>query len=144
DIGHICTDTSNGQVGIYSKSSNVTIEGNWLHIIGRFSPGENGCQLTTNNYQNHDHGLYFDGQPTGMTIRNNIFQTIKHGWSIQLWNGTISNVDIINNTFFDGNDQYRDGAYFVFWTGSHNKYTIKNNIFGLVRTAVVETQTYNT
>ena len=128
DIGRICTDTSDSQVGIYGKSSDVLVEGNWIHGIGRYAPDENGCNPSTEFYKNHDHGIYFDGTPSGLTIRNNIFETIKRGWAIQLWNGTISDVQIVHNTFVDGNP-YQDGSFIVLWRGTHRKYAIRNNIF---------------
>src|SRR5262249_38612206 len=121
------------------QSSNVLIEANYMHTIGRFGPGENGCQPSTMYYQNHDHGIYWDSQPTNVIIRNNLFQTIKHGWAIQLWNGTLTDFSILHNTFIDGND-YRDGSYIVLWSGTHNNYAIKNNIFGKPKTGIIDTQ----
>ena len=127
-IGRICTNTSNGQVGIYGRSSNVLIEGNRIHVIGRLGPQENGCRPANAFYKNHDHGISWDGTPTGLTIRNNVFETIKHGWAIQLENGTISDVQIVQNTFVDGNDD-PDGSFIALGSGTHRNYTIRNNIF---------------
>ena len=44
DVGRVCTDTTNGQVGIYIEQNNVLVDGNRIHDIGRFAPGQQGCQ----------------------------------------------------------------------------------------------------
>ena len=102
DIGRLCTDTTNGETGIFIEQPNVTVESNTIHDIGRFAPGENGCSPSTSYYTNHDHGVYADGSgPTasGAMIRNNIFWNNKRGWSIQVYPGSVSNLSILNNTF---------------------------------------------
>src|SRR5215467_10050680 len=61
DNGHVCTDTSQGQNGIFIEQNNVLVEGNLIHDIGRLVPGQQGCQPGNNFYQNHDHGVYHSG-----------------------------------------------------------------------------------
>src|SRR5215467_2514289 len=39
DSGRVCTDTSQGQNGIYIEQNNVLVEGNRIHDIGRLIPG---------------------------------------------------------------------------------------------------------
>jgi uncharacterized protein (TIGR03437 family) len=138
-IGRLCTSTSNGQVGYYGKSSNVLIEGNVFHDIGRFDENEQGCRNSNENYQNHDHGIYIDSRVNNVIIRNNVFYNIAHGWSIQLWNGTLDGVAVVNNTF-SGANPYKDGQI-VLWTGTHKNLTIKNNIFYQPRGSVISTNT---
>jgi Protein of unknown function (DUF1565) len=61
DIGRFCSDSAFGFVGIYlSRAMALTIERNVIHDVGRYEPGENGCNLTQSYYQNNDHGLYID------------------------------------------------------------------------------------
>jgi hypothetical protein len=134
DVGKMCTDTSNGQNGIFVEQPDVVIERNLIHDIGRFALGENGCSPATSYYQNNDHGIYMDGASNGSSIpgasgtvvKNNIFYNNKRGWSIQVYPGTISRMKIYNNTFAFANP-YREGHIIIGSSGSDNE--IKNNIF---------------
>jgi hypothetical protein len=134
DVGKMCTDTTNGQNGIFVEQPNVTIERNLIHDIGRFALGENGCNPATPYYQNNDHGIYMDGAvdgssipgASGTVVKNNIFYNNKRGWSIQVYPGTISRMKIYNNTFAFENP-YREGHIIIGSSGSDNE--IKNNIF---------------
>jgi len=106
DVGRLCTDTTNGEVGIYVQQPNVTISRNRVHDMGRYAPGENGCQPSTPYYQNHDHGIYVNGSvssgiPGGnfALIENNLFWNDGRGWAIQLYPGTLTGVRILSNTF---------------------------------------------
>jgi hypothetical protein len=58
DVGHICTGTTGGIVGVSAYSDNLIIERNVIHDIGRLGPGEQGCVEPNANWQNHDHGIY--------------------------------------------------------------------------------------
>jgi hypothetical protein len=134
DVGKMCTDTSNGQNGIFVEQPDVVIERNLIHDIGRYALGENGCSPATSYYQNNDHGIYMDGASNGSSIpgasgtvvKNNIFYNNKRGWSIQVYPGTISRMKIYNNTFAFENP-YREGHIIIGSSGSDNE--IKNNIF---------------
>src|ERR671922_83608 len=67
-IGNVCTlsTNTNGQVGIFVQVPNVTVEGNLIHDIGRFFPGENGCSYTGfSGYMTLDHGMYLNGGSAG-------------------------------------------------------------------------------
>jgi hypothetical protein len=103
DIGRLCTDTTNGEAGIFVEQPRVTITRNIIHDIGRFGPGENGCEPTTLYYRNHDHGIYLNGRsvPGGSdaVITNNVFFNLRRGWAIQVYPGTIAGLKILNNTF---------------------------------------------
>jgi len=110
DVGRYCATTTTGRDGIFISNDNVTIEGNQIHDIGRYAPGEHGCSNPA-YYQNNDHGIYVDGALTSantLTIKNNIFYRIERGWSIQVYPGAVTNLQILNNTFLCANP-YRNG-----------------------------------
>jgi hypothetical protein len=134
DVGKICTDTANGQNGIFMNANNITVEQNSIYNIGRFAPGENGCNPSTSYYQNHDHGIY-DYRSDRTKIQNNIFYQNVHGWSIQVNPGSSTNLLIINNTFSDPNP-YKQGHIICWGTGSMSGY-ISNNIFYQPNTAAI-------
>jgi hypothetical protein len=135
-IGRVCANpgNTNGQVGIYIQSGHGTgsilIENNLVHTIGRFFVGENGCGNTTVSL---DHGMYMNGSSGGgggagnVTIRNNIFHDTHHGWGIQWYPGSLSNIHVQNNTFAfcNENKQYTCIVLDASISGS----TIKNNVF---------------
>ena len=133
DIGRLCTDTSNGEVGIFIEQPNVHVEGNKIHDIGRFGPGENGCSPNT-YYQTHDHGVYVDGEGGGSGIpgasnafiANNVFYNNARGWSIQVYPGTVNGLSILNNTFAFANPN-QDGHIILGANTSNAR--IMNNIF---------------
>jgi hypothetical protein len=110
DIGRVCTNSrnTNGQVGIFVQQPNVLIEGNVIHDVGRFFPGENGCSYAPGfrGYQSLDHGIYLNGNKPGADntmIRNNVFYNTRHGWAVQWYPGSLTNVHVLNNTFAFGN-----------------------------------------
>ena len=133
DIGRVCTlsTNTNGQVAVYVQVPNVTIEQNLIHDIGRFFPGENGCSYSGfTGYQTLDHGVYLNGGSPGadgVMIRNNIFYNTRHGWAVQMYPGSLSNMQVLNNTFAFGNPNknYTHIVLDASITGS----TIANNIF---------------
>jgi hypothetical protein len=141
NIGRVCTNTSNGQNGIYIKSDNVLVEGNLIHDVGRLTPGQQGCQPNNNYWQNHDHGVYYSGGDH-VTIRNNVIYNIKQGWAIQAYPRSRTHMNILNNTIAFGNQnkgklgaiivrgQSRDGM-------NVSDSTIANNIFYGVNTAAI-------
>ncbi len=133
DIGRLCTDTTNGETGIFIANARVTVDSNRIHDIGRFAPGENGCQPTTTYYQNHDHGLYINGNAgsgtpgaSDVTVTNNLFWNVVRGWPIQVYPGAVPNVSILNNTFANGNP-YSEGQIII--GASTTNARIENNIF---------------
>lgn len=132
DVGRMCTETGNGQNGIFVQQPNVLIERNLIHDIGRFVSGENGCVTT---YQaSRDHGIYNSGNvddpsipgASGTIIKNNIFYNNKRGWSIQVYPGNVSQLKVYNNTFAFENP-YQTGHIIMGSSGSDNE--IRNNIF---------------
>lgn len=128
-IGRFCTDTANGEVGIFLQQADVLVEGNLLHDIGRFAAGEMGCMPTTMYWQNHDHGIYVDGDVPGAdraTIRNNVFYGFERGWAIQLYPGTLEGVRIEHNTFV-GPNPYRDGH--IVADAAFTDLVVRNNLF---------------
>jgi uncharacterized protein YjdB len=136
DIGHICTGSSGGIVGIAAYSDNLIIERNVIHDIGRLGPGEQGCVPPNAYWQNHDHGIY-NGVGNNVVIRNNVFYNFTHGWAIQRYNGAGSvttGLTIVNNTFGFPNP-WRDGQIIIGTTT--NNVVVANNIFYQPTTAGV-------
>jgi hypothetical protein len=130
DIGHICTDNTGGIVGIDAYASGLVIAGNLIHDVGRLGPGEGTppCSVSTNNWQNHDHGIY-NGIGTNVIIANNVFYNLTHGWAIQRYDGqgaVVHGLFILNNTFVGANPN-RD-AQIIIATPTTNL-VIANNIF---------------
>ena len=129
DIGRYCTDSDNGIDGVYGNSSpNVTIEWNVFQNIGRYSPGENGCQPKTAYWQNHDHGVYLNGM-NNTNITNNIFYNLQHGWGIQVYSDegyAMTNMLVRGNAFY-GENPNRNGQ--IALAGNILKSTIVNNTF---------------
>ena len=136
DVGHICTGTTGGIVGVSAYSDNLTIERNVIHDIGRLGPGEQGCVEPNANWQNHDHGIY-NGVGNNVVVRNNVFYNFTHGWAIQRYNGAGSvttGLTIVNNTFGFPNPN-RDAQIIIATTT--NNIVIANNIFYQPATAGV-------
>jgi len=136
DIGHICTSSTGGMVGVNAYSDNMIIERNVIHDIGRLKPGEQGCNPTNTFWQTHDHGIY-NGVGDNVVIRNNVFYNTSQGWAIQRYNGggsVTSGLTIVNNTFA-GSNPYRD-AQIIIATPTNN-IVIANNVFYQAATAGV-------
>jgi Right handed beta helix region len=127
DIGRICTDTKNGLVGIFLEAPNVTIEQNLIHDIGRFAAGESGCNLTSENYKNHDHGVYVDTNSNNVTIKNNIFYRIERGWGVQVYPSAVDSLAILNNTFVWPNP-FNSGHIILAASAPLTNLRIENNI----------------
>jgi hypothetical protein len=140
-VGRLCTDTTNGEVGIYVQQPNVTISRNRIHDIGRYAAGENGCQPATAYYKNHDHGIYANGSSQSgipgaqrIVIDNNLFWRHERGWAIQVYPGTLAAPSILNNTFVFANP-YNDGHIIIGASTTDGR--IMNNIFHSPRTAAI-------
>lgn len=141
NIGRVCTNTSNGQNGIYIKADNVLVEGNLIHDNGRLIPGQQGCQPNNNYWQNHDHGIYHSGGDHAI-IRNNIIYNIKQGWAIQVWPKSRAHMNILNNTIAFGNQHKGKLGAIVMWAPSTggmivSDSAIANNIFYGVNTTAI-------
>ncbi len=141
DIGRQCTDSSTGRDGIFLGSSNVTVERNLIHDVGRFAPGENSCSLSSNNFEANDHGVYVGkGQATmssNITVQNNVFYNIEHGFGVQIYNGsntTVNLLNVMNNTFGFANP-WRNGQIVVSVPVTSS--SIENNIFYQGKTAAI-------
>ncbi len=133
-IGRNCSDKSGGQVGFRDNvsSNRIVYDSNVLHTIGRLRPNEGCPSLFTDNYANHDHGMYLRG--SNLTIVNNVFYNIRSGWSIQSAQGA-NNWLVANNTFAFANPD-RDG-HIVLWQTNDN-IVIANNIFYEPRGAAID------
>ena len=128
DEGRYCTDTGIGRDGIYVSSNNVLIERNQIHDIGRYGPGENGCDPRTLHYEANDQGIYISGA-SHVVISNNAFYRVRHGYSIQLYPSDVDNISILHNTMVWGNAYGYEGFIIVSTTpkGSTNL-RIEDNI----------------
>jgi hypothetical protein len=136
DIGHLCTGSTGGIVGVDAYASGLVIVGNWIHDVGRLGPGEGGCVPINAYWQNHDHGIY-NGTGTNVLIVNNVFYNMTHGWAIQRYSGqgaVVHGLFILNNTFIGANPN-RD-AQVIIATPTTNL-VIANNIFYQPTTAAV-------
>ena len=134
DVGRLCTDTTNGEVGIFVEQPRVTMSRNMIHDIGRFAPNENGCLPATMYYRNHDHGIYVNGQSSGAAIpgasdaliTDNVFYNLRRGWAVQLYPGSLARLGVLNNTFAFANP-YSDGHIVLGAATSDAR--IANNVF---------------
>jgi Right handed beta helix region len=126
-IGRICTRTSNGESAIILNQSNVTVEGNYIHDIGRFAPGEQGCSDAW-GHENHDHGIYLDGNGQGAVIRGNYFARHERGWAIHIYPGSWDGVAVENNTFVHGNP-YRAQSHIVVSSATLRNSRFSDNTF---------------
>jgi hypothetical protein len=140
-IGKLCTDHQYGMNGIFIQNARVTVDGNRIYNIGRYSSGENGCSPSTTNYQNHDHGIYVNGKSDGsapgaseVMIKNNEFYNNKRGWGIQVYPDPVAHLSILNNTFAFQNP-YRDGH--IIFAASTSNARVQNNIFYSPRTVAL-------
>jgi hypothetical protein len=129
-IGRLCTDTANGETGIFIQQPRVTVTRNFIHDIGRFAPGESGCTPSTIFYRNHDHGIYVNGKnvpgASDTLITNNVFYNHQRGWAIQVYPGNVNGLSILNNTFTTANP-YNTGHIII--GASTRNGRIINNIF---------------
>jgi hypothetical protein len=141
NIGRVCTNTSNGQNGVFIEADNVLMEANLIHDVGRLEPGQQGCRPGNEYWKNHDHGVYHDGGDH-VTIRNNVIYNINQGWAIQVWPKSRAHMNILNNTIAFGNQHKGKLGAVVMWapsTGGMNvsDSIIANNIFYRVNTAAI-------
>jgi hypothetical protein len=137
-IGRHCTDTSSGRTGasLGARARRLTFDGNVWHDIGRLKPGEKGCSPRTDNYMNHDHGIYV-ADADEITIRNNVFHAFSGGWAVHRYSsrGTpTQGLVIVNNTFV-GQNTHRPGQ--IILAAPTGGVRIENNIFYGPRTAAI-------
>ena len=141
NIGRVCTDTSNGQNGVFIEADDVLVEANLIHDVGRLGPGQLGCRPSNDYWKNHDHGVYHDGGDH-VTIRNNIIYNIKQGWAIQVFPKSRAHMNLLNNTIAFGNQHNGKLGAILMWASSTggmkvSDSTIANNIFYGVNTAAI-------
>src|SRR5262245_3868720 len=141
NIGRVCTNTSNGQNGVFIEADNVLVEANLIHDVGRLAPGQQGCRPRNEYWKNHDHGVYHDGGDH-VTIRNNVIYNIKQGWAIQVFPKSRADMNILNNTIAFGNQYKGKLGAIVMWAPSTggmkvSDSIIANNIFYQVNTAAI-------
>lgn len=127
-IGRACTDSVYGRSAIYlgKKALNITIDSNIFYSIGRFGPGEQGCEPKTHYWQNHDHGIYM--KASNVTIMNNVFYKLDRGWAIHGYDNDLDRIKILNNTFM-GRNPNRAGHIILAGDYKFTNWLIQNNIF---------------
>lgn len=115
NIGNIVQNNSYGTDGIFVQTVNDIIDSNIIHDIGR------------TNQVNLDHGMYVDFSlgANGTLIQNNLIYNTPEGWPIQLYPGSGSNVTVINNTLYSG-DNHNNGDIVVGATLTNSR--IANNL----------------
>ena len=114
DIGRSTTNTSNGQVGVFTDQDGVTIQGNYFHEIGRL-----------NDDMQHDHGIYLnDGD--NVAVRDNYFEDIDRGWGLQVYPGGSANVTVSGNKFVGG---FSNRGYMHVILGANFTGQMNNNVF---------------
>jgi uncharacterized protein YjdB len=130
NISNFCNTTIRAQTGIFIQRGSVLVEGNVIHDIGRYDPGENGCSYasTFNKYKNSDTGIYLQSpNHSNITIRNNVFYNHRNGWGIYVYQGGPQNVKILNNTFVNGNPYW--SYTHIFTDADLVDFQIRNNVF---------------
>ncbi len=135
-IGIVCELHVAGKNGIFIRRSNIHIEGNTFHHIGRYYDGEAGC-MAGNVYVHGDHGIYIasDIEADNIEIVNNVFYRHDRGWAIQLYDCCggpgMSNLVISNNTFAFGQNNpstpYTQAGFIIFASDINNG-EVSNNI----------------
>jgi hypothetical protein len=105
NIGNFSHTDDFGESAIFSQTPNDMIDSNFIFSNGRTNNTNcSGCLA-------HDHGLYIDGAlgSNAITIQNNVMYDNQAGFDIQLYPGSMSNVNIINNTL-DGSGPAANGV----------------------------------
>src|SRR2546428_12869906 len=97
-VGGYCESSVLVISAIAAYSSNVVIEQNVIHDIGRLSPGEFGCSPSSDYWQNHDHGIYLS-DVVNVIIRNNVFYNMVHGWDVHRYGSPSDQGYVCTNTF---------------------------------------------
>lgn len=95
-----CSNSPYGNSGVFVNTglSNIVIERNLIHTIGRLRTGESGC--TTTIWQN-DHGIYVTWG-TDITIQRNVIYDTNRGYGLNIYSASTSvhtRYKIYNNTF---------------------------------------------
>lgn len=103
-IGKSCSDLDIGLSGINIQNcTNVFIDKNYIHDIGRYATGENGCTNVYTYWQSRDNGIMIGPNVTDVTISSNIIFDCKAGWGIlqadYSTNTSHTRLKVINNTF---------------------------------------------
>jgi len=104
---------------------NVTITQNIIADIGRYDAGENGCTATL--YKPRPRYLR-DLGPNNVLSLNNIFYRTERGWAIQIYNGSSTNISILNNTFIWSDARSGAAAGHIVVAASVSNLLIENNI----------------
>lgn len=124
-----CSNSAFGNAAVFSTTgvSNVSIEYNLIHTIGRLRNGESGC--TTSIFQ-HDHGIYITWG-TDITVKGNICYDSNRGYCMNIYSASTSvhtRYKIVNNTFAGRSPTGTPSGQMIIggvWVSGE----IKNNLF---------------
>ncbi|UVT19566.1 MAG: right-handed parallel beta-helix repeat-containing protein [Nitrospira sp.] len=120
----VCSNSPYSMSGIHvARASGAVIEENRFYSIGRKRNGESGC--STDKFQ-HDHGIYVNGG-SNVTIRRNVFYDTNRGFPIQIYGGTVTNLNVYHNTF-SGRSPTGKPAGQIMLGSTINTAKIRNNI----------------
>lgn len=125
----LCSNSSFGNAGVFINNglSNILVEKNLIHTIGRLRNGESGCVTTISQ---HDHGIYITWG-TDITVRYNVVYDTNRGYAMNIYSTSSSvhtRYKIYNNTFAGRSPTGAPSGHIIIggiWTNSE----IKNNIF---------------
>ncbi len=123
-----CHNGAFGNSGIFLfPASNILIEHNQIHHVGRLRNGESGCSTTKFH---HDHGIYSAGASNLTMLRNVIYET-NRGYPLHVYKsggGTHHSIYVFHNTF-SGKSPTGVPPGQIMLCNTLQNVQIKNNIF---------------
>jgi hypothetical protein len=129
----VCSNSGYGFNGLsIGGTSYITIEENRIYSIGRRRNGESGC--STSRFQ-HDHGIYLRGG-SNVTVRRNVFYDTNRGYPLQVFGGTMTNLNVYHNTF-SGRSPTGLPVGQIMLSSTINTAKIRNNISGDAQSGMV-------
>lgn len=124
-----CSNSAFGNAGVFMNTglSNIVIEKNVIHTIGRLRNGESSC--VTDKFQ-HDHGIYITWG-TNLTVQRNVIYDANRGYCMNIYSASTSvhtNYKIYNNVCAGRSPTGAPSGHIIIggtWTNG----AIRNNIF---------------
>jgi hypothetical protein len=136
DIGNACATTPYGIAGLYIQEPRVRVEANHIVNVGRLGPS--ACPSYPpgfTSWEIADHDIYIDGNTSTnagtaanqTVVVNNILEAAKHGWGVQVYQGSLDGIHVLFNTFIGANPNYNGQV--VLATSSLSDLQIEGNAF---------------